>query len=146
MMKPRRVQRDNAVHGMDPRFMAPAPQFDPNTMVAGMGAGHRAHQPYPVELQANIDPFGGTFSNNHMEAGTDQYFNMDYETPEVAFDDPNAAARAAYANPTGGINPNQTFINSPGNATHPNMAGYPQNNWSHQYPGTGRSHYTGGRP
>ncbi len=145
MMKPRRGQRDSAVHGMDPRFIAPTSQYDPNDIRAGMAAGHRPHAGYPVDLQANIDPFGGSFRNNHMEAGTDQYFSMEYEASELTFDDPNAAARAAFANPTGGINPSQTFLTSPGNAAHHNMAGYPQNNWPHQYPSTGRPHYTGGR-
>jgi len=145
MMRPRRIQRDNAVHGMDHRFMAPPPQYNPNDIGAGMPAGHRSHTGYPVDIQANMDPFGDTFANNHMEAGTDQYFSMDYEAPGVSFDDADAAARAAFANPTGGINPNQTFINSPGNAAHHNLAGYPQNNWPHQYAGPRHSHYNGGR-
>jgi hypothetical protein len=143
MVRPRRGQRDSVVR-VDHRFMAPTPQYNPNPVVTGMGAVHRPHPAYPVELQANMDPFGGPFANDHMEAGTDQYFNMDFETTDVTFDDANATARAAYSNPTGGINPNQTFISSPGNATHHNMAGYPQNNWP-QYPGTGRPHYNGGR-
>lgn len=145
-MKPRRDQHDNVVQGVDPRFMAPTPQYDADAIVAGMAAGHRPHQTYPVDLQPNIDPFGSTFANNPMEAGADQYFNMDYETPGVTYEDPNGAAQGAYANPTGGINPNQTFINSPGTTTHHSMGGYPQNGWSHQYPGPGRQHYSNGRP
>jgi len=142
MMKPRRAQHDNMAQGIDPRFMPPTPQYDSNSIIA---AGHRAHQAYPVDLQTSIDPFGGTFTNNHMEASTDQYFNMDYETQDVTFEDTDAAASAAYANPTGVINPSQTFINSAGNSNHHNMGGYPQNNWSHQYRNTGRPHYNSGR-
>lgn len=141
MMKPRRSQRDNAV--MDPRFMAPPPHYDLNNMGAGLPTEHGPPTRYPVDTLNTFvsDPF----TNNTLEAGADQYY-MDYDAPEAHFNDANAAAGAAFANPAGGINPNQTFINSPGNSTHHNLAGYPQNNWSHQYAGPGRSHYTGGRP
>lgn len=138
-MKPRRNQRDNAM--MDPRFMAPPPHYDLNVIGAGLPAEHRAHAGYSVNT---LNTFGSDpFADNALEGGADEYF-MDYDTPSTHFNDANAAARAAFANPTGGINPNQTFINSPGNATHHNLAGYPQNNWP-QYAAQGRSHYGGGQ-
>jgi len=99
-----------------------------------------------MDIQGNIDPFGGTFTDDHMESGTDQYFNMDYDTPDVNFSDANVATRAAFTDPAGGISPNQTLMNSPGNVLHHNMAGMPHNNWPHQYPGPRRSHYTAGQP
>ena len=47
MVRPRRV---------DPRFMAPTPQYDPSPVVAGMGAVHRPHPTYPVDLQLTWTP------------------------------------------------------------------------------------------
>ena len=141
MMKPRRSQRDNGV--LDPRFMAPPPRFDLNAMGAGLSTEHRAHAGYPVDT---LNTFvGDPFTDNTLEAGADQYY-MDYDAPGAHFNDANAATRAAFASPTGGINPNQTFMNSSVNPTHHNMTGYSQSNWSHPYSGPGRSHYAGGQP
>jgi len=119
MMKPQQSQRDNGV--LDPRFMAFPPYYSLNAIRVGLPTEQTPFTRYPVDTLNTFvsDPF----TDNTLEAGLDPYY-MNYD-----FNDANALA--AFASPAGEINPNQTFIKSPRNATHRNLAGYPQNNWSH---------------
>lgn len=144
MMSPQRSQRQSVVHGMVHNFMAAQPSYNPHGIGASISAEQNGHAAFPVD---NINTFVGVpFDDNQ---GTEQPFDMNYDSPGAGFTNGGFTAAelnraAAFANPTGGINPN--LISSPGSPLHQNLAAMHQNNWSHQFSSPRQQPYHGGQP